>query len=180
MKETGTVIDVIRDIQNTRTQVSANARDELRVAQAMLNDPTYSVDIYGKTGVIATYCPYEETRGMIASILKDTTHISTKEATELANGYSFDKNTAEAMIHFSKEFISTYTQTGRKLPLGCRATSNVALIAKHKEPKESSYPVPTPDGNGNTIYNSSSSITPGYDTLKAIGTCPVHVKNNLM
>ena len=72
-KETTTVKDLIANIAETRTQVSANSKDELRVAQAMLNDPTYKVDIYTNKGIVGQYCPYDEARRMCASIIKDAT-----------------------------------------------------------------------------------------------------------
>ena len=79
-----TVRSLIEDINATRTQASASAKDEIKVMRAMLNDPTYKVDVYGKSGVEGQYCPYDEARAMISSILKDTTRMSTKESEELA------------------------------------------------------------------------------------------------
>ena len=176
-KEFATVMEVLQNIQETRTQSSANSKDEIRVGQAMLNDPTFVVDIYNKDGVVGQYSPYQDTRDMISSIIKDTTKMSANEATELANNYQFTRQTTQAMNNYAKEFVNTYLQTGRKLPLGCRATSNCSLIAKHKEAKVNSFPAPIAvDANGNKIYDSSASMTPAYDTIKVSGTCPAHLK----
>ena len=177
-KDIVTVRDLINDITSTRTQTSANSKDELRVAQAMLNDPTYVVDIYGKTGVTGQYSPYADTRMMVADMIKDTAKISMSEAQELANNYVFNKTSAQAMINFSKEFVNTYLETGRKLPLGCRERSNCSLLKKSKEAKVNSFPVPTAvDAEGNKVYNTSAGMTPAYDTIKVFGTCPAHLKN---
>ena len=176
-KEYTTVRELINEISTTRTQTSANAKDEIRVALAMLNDPTYVVDVYNKNGVSYSYCPYDDARSMIADIIKDATKVSADEAAELAYGYQFTKSGAQTMISFSKEYINTYLQTGRKLPLGCRERSNCALVKKEKEAKVNSFPVPTAvDGNGNKTYNTSASMTPAYDTIKVIGSCPAHLK----
>ena len=176
-KEFTTVAELINDIATTRTQTSANAKDETRVALAMLNDPTYVVDIYNKDGVSGQYSPFADIRSMVADIIKDTTKVSSNEAQELANNYQFSRRGAQTMVAFSKEYITTYLQTGRKLPLGCRARSNCALVKKEKEAKVNSFPVPTAvDGNGNKTYNTSASMTPAYDTIKVTGSCPAHLK----
>ncbi len=177
-KETLTVVELINTISSTRTQTSANAKDENRVALAMLNDPTYVVDIYNKNGISGQYSPYAETRSMVADIIKDTTKVSSAEAQELANNYQFNKNGAQTMINFGKEFVNTYVQTGRKLPLGCREKSNVSLSKKTKEAKVNSFPVPTAvDANGEKTYVTTAGMTPAYETLKVSGSCPAHLKN---
>lgn len=177
-KEAMTVKELIADIAETRTQTSANSKDEVRVAQAMLNDPTYKVDIYTKKGVVGQYCPYEESRAMCAAIIKDTTKVSSKEAEELAGNYQFSKSDAQSMVNFSKEFINTYTQTGRKLPLGGRERSNVALQLKVKEAKMSSFPSVAVDAEGNKIYTSTQGkMIPEHETLKVSSSCPAWLKD---
>lgn len=178
-KEFNTVKDVIEDIVTTRTQTSAKAKDEIRVAQAMLNDPTYIVDVYDKNGVCGQYSPYTDTRNMVAEIIKDATKMGANEATELSQNYKFSKNSAQTMINFSKEFVNTYLETGRKLPLGVREKSNCALVKKHKEAKVNSFPMASSiDADGNKVYTSSpASMTPAYETIRVVGSCPAHLKN---
>ena len=130
-----TVKQLIDEINTTRTQTSSSIKDETRVMKAMLNDPDFKVDIYGKSGVEGSYCPYEESRTMIANIIKETTKISKQEATALADSYEFGNQEANIMIGISKEFINTYLETGRKLPLGGREDSNIS-IANFGEPNE--------------------------------------------
>ncbi len=105
---------------------------------------------------------------MCASIIKDTTKMSAKEATELANNYQFDKSTTQAMINFSKEYINTYIETGRKLPLGAREKSNVQLAIKTKESRINSFPTATSvDADGNKVYTQSTGkMTPEHNTIK--------------
>lgn len=176
-KEATTVKEIIKFIAENRTQTSANAKDENKVALAMLNDPTFVVDIYNKEGVCGTYSPYEDTRTMVASIIKDTAKISDSEAKKLASDYQFGKSEAQAMVNFGKEFINTYLETGRKLPLGCREKSNCGLIRHVKEARTNSFPIPNGvDANGEKLYTTATGITPEYNTIKVSGTCPAHLK----
>ena len=177
-KDAMTVKDVIANIAETRTQTSANSKDENRVALAMLNDPTYVVDIYNKEGIVGQYSPYAETRDMISNIIKDTAKISEGEAKKLAENYQFDKKNSQAMINFGKEFVLTYLQTGRKLPMGCREKSNCSLIKITKDARTSSFPVPNGvDANGEKIYTTTTGTTPAYESIRVSGACPAHLKN---
>ena len=72
--------DIIENIKSERKQTSSNSKDEIRIMKAMLNDSSYKVDIWGRSGIEGQYCPYEESRNMIANIIKDSTKISSKEA----------------------------------------------------------------------------------------------------
>ena len=45
------VRELVNEINETRTQTSASAKDEVRVMQAMLNDDSFVVDVYGNKGV---------------------------------------------------------------------------------------------------------------------------------
>ena len=178
-KETTTVKDLIANIAETRTQVSANSKDELRVAQAMLNDPTYKVDIYTNKGVVGQYCPYDEARRMCASIIKDTTRMSAKEAEELAYNYKFDKASAQTMVNFGKEFINTYVKTGRKLPLGGRERCNAILQLKTKEARMVSVPSVSVNEDGGTVIHhgaGGTKMVPEHDVIKATGGVPKWIK----
>ena len=178
-KEVTTVKELIKEITTTRTQTSANSKDEVRVAQAMLNDPSYVVDIYAKNGVVGQYCPYTEMRQVTAAIIKDTTKITAKEAEELAGKYQFGKAEAQSMVNFSKEFINTYIETGRKLPLGGRARSNVQLAKKVKESRPASFPAATSiDANGEKVYTTQSNgMSPEFDTIRVYGSAPKWLKD---
>ena len=172
--ETVTVKSLIKEINDTRTQTAASIKDEQRVMRAMLNDPTFKVDVYGKNGVEGQYCPYDDSRTMIASIIKDTTHMSNKEAEELAAAYEFGKNEASTMINISKEFINTYIETGRKLPLGGREDSNISIAKKVKEAKINSYPKKVGvNADGTDKYETITEGTiPAHGSLKVYSPAP--------
>ena len=147
------VRELVNEINETRTQTSASAKDEARVMQAMLNDDSFVVDVYGNKGVKGQYCPYEESRTMIANIIKSTTKINAKEAEDLANAYEFGKQESTIMVGLSKEFVNTYTETGRKLPLGGREHSNISIAKKVKPEKASDSGKVTPSHNGLKVYS---------------------------
>ena len=138
----------------------------------MLNDKTYAVDVYGTTGKIGTYCPSDDARKMVASVITATTKISKDEAEHLSSEHEFSKNESASFINVGKEFINTYVETGRKLPLGGRATSNVSLSGKEVEASISSYPKKTVDAKGNVTYENAEKKVPAHTTIKGSGPCP--------
>lgn len=175
-----TVRELINEINTTRTQTSASAKDEIRVMRAMLNDKDFKVDVYGTTGVIGSYCPYEESRALVSNIVRDTTKISGREAMELANNYEFGKQESIIMIGLAKEFINTYIETGRKLPLGGRENSNISIAKKIKEERVGGYPKKVgvnDDGSDKFETVSENNIIPSHGSLKVYSSCPTWLKN---
>lgn len=173
-----TVRALINEIDSTRTQTSASAKDEVRVMKEMLNCPDFKVDVYGKSGVEGQYCPYEESRIMVSNIIKDTTKINAKEAMELSSNYEFGKQEATIMVGLSKEFINTYMETGRKLPLGGRETSNISIAKKVKKERIGNTPRKVGvNADGTDKYeNTSSAPIPEHGSLKVYSSCPSWVK----
>jgi hypothetical protein len=172
------VKELVKEINNTRTQTSASAKDEVRVMKAMLNDPEFVVDIYGRSGVEGQYCPYEESRSMISNIIRDAAKVSAKEATELANHYKFGKQEASVMVGISKEFINTYIETGRKLPLGGRETSNISIAKKVKEERANNFPkkVGVNEDGSDKYETVDQGVIPSHTSLKVYSSCPPWLK----
>lgn len=168
------LLELVNEINQTRSQTSASAKDEVRVMKAMLNDPTYTVDIYSKDGVVAQYSPYNSARSLVSNIIKDTAKISGKEADELASNYKFGKSEASTMIDLSKEFVNVYMDTGRKLPLGAREKSNISLSRKVKESHPNTYPKKIgTDSNGKDIYETvTDGMIPEFNSVKVYAPCP--------
>lgn len=169
-----TVNSLISQINEKRNgKVSSSAKDEVLVMQAMLNDSTFVVDVYGKNGVEGQYCPYTESRNMIGSIIKDATRISAEEASRIANDYEFGKKESETMVTLSKQFINTYLETGRKLPLGGTANSNISISKKTKPEREYNAKIGiNDDGSDKT----SPCVVPSHGTIKVYSSCPKWVK----
>lgn len=174
------VRELVAEIDNVRRdQTSVSAKDEVRVMRAMLNDPTFTVDVYGKQGVEGQYCPYNESRTMVAKILQDTARITGKEAAELASRYQFGKQESSIMVGLAKEYINTYMETGRKLPLGGRERSNISIAKKVKEARQNSFPKKTGiNDDGTDRYETvDDGYIPAHGSLKVYSSCPPWVKD---
>lgn len=171
------VKSIIESIRDNLSQRGSSQKDEVTVMKAMLNDREYQVGIYSKEGQIGTFCPAEEAREMSASIISGATKISMNEAKQLANDYEFSKNDAQNMINISKEYINTYLQTGRKLPLGGRETSDVSLLRKDVEASQTTYPKCVgEDANGKKIYENQPIEIKAHSSIKVQGSCPEWLK----
>lgn len=168
---------LVHEIATTRTQQSASRKDEVRVMLAMMNDRDFKVATYDKPGEPEYYCPAEDLRGALANQIHKTTKMSLPEATSLANEYEYVKSDAVTQVAVSKEFINTYMDTGRKLPLGCRESSNVHLVQKKVEECERTYPKKVGvNADGSDRYEKATTHVPAHNSIRVISTCPSHVK----
>ena len=164
-----TVSQLVKDIKDNLTQKSASQKDEVLVMKAMVNDSSFKVGEYSKAGLVGEYCPYEDSRKLVASIINSAAHIPTSEAKSLADSYEFTKSDAAVLVNISKEFVNTYVQTGRKLPLGGRESSSVSLELKTVAEAKKQFPIVGSTERG-------ESIIPAHTALKASGPCPVWLK----
>jgi hypothetical protein len=145
--------------------------------QAMLSDPSYEVQIYSKDGPTDTYNPCNDFRSMCSSIISSAARVSASEAEAMMSDYSVKKNEAASMVNLSKEFINTFLQTGRKLPLGGRETSDVALRAKHIPSKV--RPCPHKVGvneDGTNRYDRNPTTVGAHDSIRVYSPCPSWIK----
>ena len=160
----------ISEISDSVNQHSASRKDEVTVMKAMLNDPTFSVGVYDKSGKIGDFCPSGEFRKMIGNVVTATTKIPAKEARDLVDRYEFTKADAAAVIGVSKEFFNSYLPTGRKVQLGGRKTSNIELMWKNIDERVAGVPTKV---NGER----AETLIPAHGGIKAINKCPVWLKN---
>ena len=168
---------LIEEIRAGLSQTSSSARDEERVMRAMLNDRTYKVGVYGKDGKVAEYCPSEEARKMIGSINQSTTKMGVTEAQNLANAHEFKKAEAEVFVGIAKEFVNTYVQTGRKLPLGGREKSDIDLSLKEVEATTRTYPKKVGvNADGTSRYVKAEAKVPAHQSVRVHSSCPDWVK----
>lgn len=171
------VNDLLKEIKDGLKQRNASQKDEVRVMQAMLNDDSYKVDLYSKEGKVGEYCPAEDYKNMITTVISSTTKISKDEAKALAQEHEASKNEAATMVNISKQFTLSYLETNRKLPLGGRADSNFALSLKEVPEKVKPYPRKVGvDESGADIYETINKTTPAHIGLKAHGSCPTWLK----
>ena len=162
--------DIIKDVKSNVTQCSSSKKDEITVMQALMNDTNFSVDVYSKGGKVDEYYPSRELRKVVTNVVASTTHIPVKEATELVNAYEFTRVDAAAMVNMSKEFVNTYLQTGRKLPLGGRKNSDIELIWKNIEDRTTEIPIKSETGERLNTF------IPAHGGIKAINPCPEWLK----
>ena len=173
------VNSLVEDIKKNLSQCSASRKDEMRVMQAMLSDPDYEVNVYGKTGVVDTYNPCKDFRSMCSSIISSAAKVPTAEAETMMNNYSVKKNEASSMVNISKEFINTYLHTGRKLPLGGREMSDISLTLKNVPAKV--RPCPHKIGvneDGSNMYSRNPTTVEAHESIKVQAPCPAWIKGS--
>lgn len=152
---------------------TASKKDEIRVMKAMLNDKNFKVTVYDKCGKEEEYCPSKSIRTMCASVMSSAAKIPMAEAEHLMESHEFKRSEAEAMIDFSKEYINTYLQTGRKLPLGGRKMSNISIALKHIPGGTRTFPKKVGiDSDGKAIYKTGTSYVKPYDSIKVYAPAP--------
>lgn len=172
-----TVKGLLSEISTGLSQTSSSRKDEIRVMQAMLSDPSYEIDVYGKNGVEGTYNPCADFRSMCASVISNAAKVPAAEATQLMENYSVKKGEATSMVNISKEFVNTFLQTGRKLPLGAREASDISLSLKKVEASTRLYPTKVGvNDDGSDRYSKQPTTVPAHDSIRVHAPCPSWVK----
>jgi|GEM_PF-851885 len=172
-----TVKELLGEISNGLSQVSSSRKDEVRIMQAMLSDTTYEVSVYGKDGIEGTYNPAKDFRGMCASVISNAARVPVSEAVHLMDGYAVRKAEAASMVNLSKEFVNTFLQTGRKLPLGPREASDISLSLKKVEASTRLYPQKIGvNDDGSDKYSKTPTTVPAHDSIRVHAPCPPWVK----
>lgn len=171
------VKSLVNEIKTGLSQTSSSNKDEIRVMKAMLSDPTYEVDVYSKEGVVDSYNPCKEFRGMCASIISSVAKVPQSEAANMMDNYEVKKSEASSMVGISKEFVNTFLHTGRKLPLGARETSDVSLSLKSVAPSTRLFPQKVGvNDDGTARYSKSPTTVPAHDSIRVHAPCPSWVK----
>lgn len=172
-----TVTTLLNEISGGLSQTSSSRKDETRVMQAMLSDPSYEVNVYGRDGIEGTYNPTKDFRTMCASIISNAAKVPAAEAAQLMEGYSVRKGEATAMVNISKEFVNTFLKTGRKLPLGAREKSDVSLSLKKVDASTRMYPQKVGvNDDGTDRYSKTPTSIPAHESVRVHAPCPGWVK----
>lgn len=173
----GTVAALLEEINGNLSQTSSSRKDERRVMQTMLSDPSYEVTVYGRDGAEGTYNPALDFRAMCASVISNAAKVPAAEAAQLMDGYIVRKSEAESMINISKEFVNTFMKTGRKLPLGAREKSDVSLSLKKVEATTRMYPQKIGvNDDGSDRYSKTPTTIPAHESVRVHAPCPSWVK----
>ena len=178
------VKEIIEEIKRKRIESNTekkyetkSQKDEITVMKGILNDPSYEVSIYDKTGCIGIYNPSKEFRSMISGIITNSIGIQPNESKRIMDHYEFSNNDAKVMINFSKEFINSYMQTGRKMSLGGREKSDTSIIKRSipggviKSPEIIGY-----NENGPIYSNTKETKLEEYETIKVFSPYPQWLK----
>lgn len=177
MSENITVNGLLDEIRSGLSQKSASRKDEVRIMQAMLSDSDYEVGVYGKDGLENTFNPSTTFRDMCASVMSHSAKIPMAEANQLLNGYQVGKTEAAEMVDICKEFVNTFLKTGRKLPLGAREDSDIALSAKRVEESTRLYPQKIGvNDDGTDKYSKAPTTVPAHGSIRVHAPCPPWVK----
>lgn len=171
------VNELVNEIQQNVSQRISSHKDEVRVMQAMLSDPSYEVTMYNNNGPVGTYNPCKDFRGMCASIISNAAKVPSAEATSMVDNYNVRKAEAEAMVGISKEFFHTYLHTGRKLPLGGHEKSNISFSLK--EVPETIRSCPHKVGvndDGSSRYSRKPTTVKAHESVRTYAPCPDWVK----
>ena len=123
------VIDEIKKV--TETQTSINKADELKVMTTMLNDKDFSVSVYDKKiGYIGQRSPHEEAVKFVGDVIQRATGLDKKDSVHLASNLEFTKRDANFLITNMKDFLSVYTNTGRKINIMQNESTEANLYVK--------------------------------------------------
>lgn len=174
------VVDLINEIKTSfkDDRRTSSKQDEVNVMLAMMNDTSYSVDVYRRDGVVGAYNPAKEFRGMITDVVTNTVKINKGEAEGLVENYEFTKKHANTLVDLSKEFIQTYIHTERPINLGGRERSNITIKGKEIEAQYRYYPQKTDEvgPDGKPVYKKDKVHVPAHYGLNVRNKCPEWVK----
>lgn len=160
------VKDLIKQINSGLTQVSASKKDEIKIMTAMLNDRDFKIS-FEEDGKPFEYCIANDMREMVGSIISDAVKLPALEAMKLAENYEFKKAEASTLVDLSKDFVNTYLQTGRKLPLGPSVSTHISLSKKEVPASTRRYPIKVgvnPDGTGR--YDHMAANVKPYESIR--------------
>lgn len=178
MENAKKLIETIKAENVERNRTAASQKDEIAVMRAMINDRDFKVQVYDKNGPTDQFInPSDNARIIGANILVDTTKMSRAEANTLMDGYEFTNKDAESFVNISKEFVSNYMDTGRKLPLGKREKSDISFSRKIVEPCTKGTPIKVGvDANGNDVWETKTSYRPGHESIRVHAPHPSYIK----
>ena len=178
MENAKNLIQLIKDENQARNRVAASQKDEIAVMRAMINDKDFKVQVYDRNGATDQFIsPSDNARSIGSKILTRTTKMPRAESNTLMSEDEFTNKDAEAFVNISKEFISGYMDTGRKLPLGKREKSDISLSRKIVEPSTKGTPIKVDvDANGNDVWETKTTYRPGHESIRVHAPHPPYIK----
>lgn len=151
----------------TESQTSINKADELRVMTTMLNDTEFSVGVYDKKlGYIGQRSPHDEAVKFVGDIIQRATGLEKKDSIHLASALEFTKRDSNFLITNMKDFLATYTSTGRKINVMQTAATEANLYTKEMSASTKTIP------DKNNPKESKTITTSPYIKLVSQSKCP--------
>jgi hypothetical protein len=164
---------IISEIKKSTNQISINKVDEVRVMRSMLNDPEYTIGVYDKNlGYIGQKNPHSEAVNFVKNVIAGATGLDKKDAQYLAENYEFTKRDANYMLSNMRDFLYTYTSTGRKINVIQSANTEANLFTK--DIAKSTKLVPDKDNKGQTREVETSA----YVKLVSSSKCPKYLSED--
>ena len=166
--------DLIKEIkESTSKQVSINKADEIRVMTTMLNDKDFSVGVYDKKlGYIGQKSPHDEAVKFVADIINRATGLDKSDSKHLADNLEFTKKDSNFLLTNMRDFISVYTNAGRKINIIQNEKTEANLFTKEIGSSTKTIPDKDNPGQSKTIKTSpyvklvSQSKSPKYNDEK--------------
>jgi hypothetical protein len=164
------LIDNIKVVTKANTDHpvhSQNVVDEVNVMKTMLNDKDFSIGVYDKNeGYIGQRCPHDEAVKFVKNIVSGATGLDQKDSQCLAENYEFTKKDATFVLDTMRDFVSVYSDTGRKLNILQTDTAEAYIFTKAVPATTKS--VPDKDNPGSTKQITTSP----YTKLVSLARCP--------
>jgi hypothetical protein len=158
---------LIYDIKKNTKQIAVNRVDEVRVMKTMLNDKEFSIGVFDKSaGYIGQKSPHDDAVKFVKNIIQGSTGLDSKDSMHLAENYEFTNRDANFLLSNMRDFISIYTDTGRKINLIQNADTEAAIFTKRVESTEKL--IPDKDNPGKTKKVKTSA----YNKLVSTSKCP--------
>lgn len=158
---------LVKEIKMTTKQIAINKVDEIRVMKCMLNDKDFKIGVYDKNlGYIGEKCPHDEAVNFVKNIISGSTGLDGKDSRHLAENYEFTKRDATFLLDNMRDFISVYTDTGRKINIMQTESTEACLYTKPIQAGSKS--VPDKDNPGQIKQITTSP----YVKLVSVTKCP--------
>lgn len=165
---------LIEEIRENTNQISINKIDEVRVMKSMLNDKDFSIGIYDKNlGYVGQKCPHDEAVTFVKNIISGATGLDGKDSKHLAENYEFTKRDANFLLDNMRDFLSVYSNTGRKINIMQTEDTEACLYTRSIPSRTKSVPDKDNPGKNKQIQTNpyikliSETKCPKYKNVKS-------------
>ena len=171
MEQRSELNSLINEIKTNCKQKSINKVDEIRVMRCMLNDPDFSLGVYDKNlGYVGQRCPHNEAVNFVTNIISGATGLDRKDSRHLASNYEFTKRDATFLLDNMRDFLTVYTDTGRKINIMQTDKTEACLMTRDIPAGVKNVPDKNNPGQSKQIKTSA------YTKLVSATRCPKYAE----